>query len=73
VAELVATASAAARRANVEMSGLTLSLTGFGAWSLDPALKLSYPDWLLPAWLHAVAVVPVVALIAQRTRGKGPT
>jgi putative oxidoreductase len=53
-------------------AALALSLTGFGGWSLDAALKLSYPDWLLPAWLLAVAVVAVVALIAQRTRGKGP-
>src|SRR6266850_1000432 len=40
-------------------AALTIALTGFGAWSLDSALKLTYPDWLLPAWLIAVAVVAV--------------
>jgi putative oxidoreductase len=52
-------------------AALTLSLTGFGGWSVDSTLTLSYPDWLLPAWLIAVAVVAVIALVAQRTRGKG--
>src|SRR3989442_9362047 len=42
-------------------AALTIALTGFGAWSLDSALKLTYPDWLLPAWLIAVPVVAVAA------------
>ena len=54
-------------------SALTIALTGFGAWSIDTALKLTYPDWLLPAWLIAVAVVAVAALIVRRTHAKAPT
>jgi hypothetical protein len=53
-------------------AALTIALTGFGAWSLDAAFKLTYFDWLLPAWLIAVAVVAVAALIVQRTRAKAP-
>ena len=51
-------------------AALTIALTGFGAWSLDSALKLTYPDWLLPAWLIAVAVVAVAALVVQRSHAK---
>ena len=53
-------------------SALTIALTGFGKWSLDAVLTLTYPDWLLPAWLVAVAVVAVLALIVQRRRPKAP-
>ena len=53
-------------------AALTIALTGFGAWSLDAALNLTYPTWLLPAWLIAVAVVAVLALVVQRTRAKVP-
>jgi putative oxidoreductase len=51
-------------------AALTLALTGFGAWSLDAALKLTYPDWLLPAWLIAVAIVALAALVVQRSHAK---
>ena len=36
--------------------GLAIALAGNGAWSLDRLLGLSYPDWLLPAWLVLMAV-----------------
>ncbi len=51
-------------------AALTLALTGFGAWSLDAALKVTYPDWLLPAWLIAVAIVAAAALVVQRSHAK---
>jgi putative oxidoreductase len=51
-------------------AALTLALTGFGAWSLDAALKLTYPDWLLPAGLIAVAIVALAALVVQRSHAK---
>jgi putative oxidoreductase len=47
-------------------AGLTLALTGFGAYSVDRVLNLTYPDWLLPAWLAAVVIVAAVALVTQR-------
>jgi putative oxidoreductase len=53
-------------------SALAIALIGFGAWSLDAALNLTYPTWLLPAWLIAVSVVAVLALVVQRTRAKVP-
>jgi uncharacterized membrane protein len=48
-------------------SAFSLALMGFGAYSLDRALGLTYPDVLLPAWLGAVFVVAIVALIVQRS------
>ena len=41
---------------------LAIALTGNGAWSLDRLLGLTYPDWLLPAWLVLMAVGAVLAL-----------
>jgi putative oxidoreductase len=41
---------------------LAIALTGNGAWSLDRMLGLTYPDWLLPAWLVLMAAGAVVAL-----------
>ena len=53
-------------------SALTIALTGFGAYSLDAILKLTYPDWLLPVWLVAVAAVALLALVLQRRQPKAP-
>lgn len=41
---------------------LAIALAGNGAWSLDRLLGLTYPDWLLPAWLVLLAVGVVAAL-----------
>lgn len=41
---------------------LAIALAGNGAWSLDRLLGLTYPDWLLPAWLVLMAVGVVAAL-----------
>ena len=48
--------------------GLAIALAGNGAWSLDRLLGLSYPDWLLPAWLVVVAVGALGALGVRATR-----
>jgi putative oxidoreductase len=42
--------------------GLAIALAGNGLWSLDRLLGLTYPDWLLPAWLGLMAVGVLVAL-----------
>src|SRR2546429_5383251 len=42
--------------------GLAIALAGNGAWSLDRLLGLTYPDWLLPAWLVLMAVGALLAL-----------
>jgi hypothetical protein len=49
-------------------ASLSIALTGFGAYSIDAAASLTYPDWLLPAWLVAVALVAAVALVIQRSQ-----
>jgi putative oxidoreductase len=41
---------------------LAIALAGNGAWSLDRLLGLTYPDWLLPAWLALMAVGVILAL-----------
>jgi putative oxidoreductase len=47
-------------------AAFSLALTGFGAYSLDRALNLTYPDLLLPVWLVLVYVVAIAALVVQR-------
>ena len=56
----------------IAAGALSIALIGFGAWSLDAALKLAYPEWLLPAWLAATALVAVIALVVQRSQAKEP-
>jgi putative oxidoreductase len=48
-------------------AALSLALTGYGAYSLDRALGLTYPEMLLPAWLAAVFLVAIAALVVQRS------
>ena len=44
---------------------LAIALAGNGAWSLDPFLGLTYPDWLLPAWLVLMALGVALALAVR--------
>jgi putative oxidoreductase len=55
--------------------GLAIALAGNGAWSLDRLLGLSYPDWLVPAWLVVVAAGALLALgvRAMRTPKAAPS
>jgi putative oxidoreductase len=39
-----------------------IALIGPGAWSLDALLRLTYPEWLLPAWAALMAVGVALAL-----------
>jgi putative oxidoreductase len=48
-------------------AAFSLALMGFGAYALDRALNLTYPDVLLPAWLVAVYLVAIAALVVQRS------
>lgn len=48
-----------------------ISLVGFGTWSLDAALDLTYPDWLLPAWL-VLNIAGAAALLAIRATPRAP-
>jgi putative oxidoreductase len=44
------------------VGALAIALAGNGGWSLDRMLALTYPDWLLPAWVVLMAAGAVVAL-----------
>jgi putative oxidoreductase len=55
----------------IAAGALANALVGHGAYSLDAALRLTYPDWLLPAWLVAVSIGAVVAM-ASRSMGTKP-
>lgn len=48
-----------------------LALVGFGAWSLDAGLGLTYPDWLPSAWL-GLNVIGALALLAIRATRQSP-
>jgi putative oxidoreductase len=41
---------------------LAIALAGNGTWSLDRMLAVTYPDWLLPAWLVLMAAGALLAL-----------
>jgi putative oxidoreductase len=45
-----------------------IALVGFGTWSLDAALDLTYPDWLLPTWLVLNIAGAAVLLVIRATR-----
>jgi putative oxidoreductase len=53
--------------------GLAIALAGNGAWSLDRLLGLTYPDWLLPAWLALVAAGGLLALGVRSMRAPTPS
>ena len=46
-------------------AGFAVALIGNGAWSLDAALGLTYPEWLATAWLGLMAAGAVLALLAR--------
>jgi putative oxidoreductase len=45
-----------------------LALVGFGGWTVDAALRLSYPDWLLPAWLILLVGGDLLLLAIRASR-----
>jgi putative oxidoreductase len=42
---------------------LAVALIGNGGWSLDAALRLTYPNWLIPAWLVLMLVGDILLFI----------
>lgn len=52
---------------------LAVALLGNGSWSLDGLLGLTYPDWLLPAWLALMLAGDVVLLAIRALRPKPAT
>lgn len=53
-------------------SSLAIALAGNGTWSLDRLLGITYPDWLLPAWLVIVAAGVVLALGVRAIQAPKP-
>jgi putative oxidoreductase len=51
---------------------LAIALAGNGAWSLDRLLGLTYPDWLLPAWLVLMAAGVLFALAVRLMQAPKP-
>jgi putative oxidoreductase len=43
-------------------AGFALAILGPGGWSIDHLLGLSYPDWLLGAWLVLMAIGALTAI-----------
>lgn len=50
---------------------LALALIGHGGWAFDVALRLSYPEWLMPTWL-ILMIAGDVALLAIRALRRTP-
>jgi putative oxidoreductase len=50
------------------VGALAVALIGNGGWSLDAALNLSYPDWLIPAWVLLMLAGDIVLLAIRATR-----
>lgn len=49
-------------------AAFALAVVGNGGWSLDAALGLAYPDWLLPAWLILMVAGDALLLAIQASR-----
>jgi hypothetical protein len=47
---------------------LAAALIGNGGWSLDAALRLTYPDWLIPTWLIVMLAGDVALLVIRAVR-----
>jgi putative oxidoreductase len=46
-------------------AGFALAILGPGGWSVDRLLGLTYPDWLLGAWLVLMAIGALGAILAR--------
>ena len=44
---------------------LTLGLVGFGGWSLDAAIGLTVPDWIVQGWTGLVILGALLALTSR--------
>jgi putative oxidoreductase len=57
----------------ITAGALALALIGPGAWSLDGALGLTYPGWLIPVWLLLMLAgdALLLAIRAMRPRAAG--
>jgi putative oxidoreductase len=50
----------------IAASALAVALIGAGAYSVDALLNLTYPTWLVPAWLGLMAIGVIGALVSRR-------
>ena len=47
---------------------LAVALIGNGGWSVDAALHLTYPDWLMPVWLLLMLAGDAALLVIRANR-----
>ena len=52
----------------ITAGALAVALIGNGAWSLDSALNLTYPNWLTPAWIGLMILGDVILLAIRASR-----
>jgi putative oxidoreductase len=52
----------------ITAGALAVALIGNGGWSLDAAFRLTYPDWLIPAWLILMLAGDVALLVIRAAR-----
>ncbi len=50
----------------IAAGALAAGLVGPGRWSLDAALGIALPEWVLPAWAALVTIGAVLALVSRR-------
>ncbi len=48
--------------------GIALVFLGYGRWSLDAALGISFPSWVPPVWAALMAIGVVLALVSRTLR-----
>jgi putative oxidoreductase len=49
-------------------SALAIGLVGFGAWSIDRAIGLSVPDWIIQGW-SGLMILGVLLALTSRAAG----
>jgi putative oxidoreductase len=52
----------------ITAGALAVALIGNGGWSLDALLGLTYPDWLIPAWIGLMLLGDVALLVIRAGR-----
>jgi putative oxidoreductase len=50
---------------SVGAGALTLGLAGFGGWSVDAAIGLTVPDWIVQGWTGLVILGALLALTSR--------
>jgi putative oxidoreductase len=57
----------------ISAAGVALVFVGYGRWSLDHVLGITYAGWMRPVWAVAMAVGVVLALGSRALRPSSPS